>query len=115
MKKTNPVMDKRYLPGELLYRTLLEMGESGSILKLQRFCLSENIVNPKTQSAPTRMGLWKAVYRWAYQNEQKAYEYHRDILKDKALPFDEWKAGMRQKYMTAFQNIRTAKDYYSNR
>lgn len=114
MKKTNPIIEKKYLPGEVLYRRLMEMGEAGSIGRLQKFCLSEQIINPKTQKIPTRMGIWKAIYRWAYQNEESAYRIYAETFEQNALPFDEWKKGMREKYMTAFQNLRTAKDFYSN-
>lgn len=120
--RSNPILDKKYLDGEQLFKVYWqEMGSARSTVRLQRWCLAHSIVNPKTQNVPTRMGLWKAMWRWASENRDIAYTVWREstVIEDgMALPTDsykyEWDKLILKNAKTSFQNVRYAKAYYEN-
>lgn len=64
---------RRFLDGEkLFHRFYVEMGNAGSMEKLAQWCRTEGYTNPKTGKAPTAMGVWLSMWRWAIQNPNKA-------------------------------------------
>lgn len=121
-KRSNPILDKKYLDGEQLFKVYWqEMGSARSTVRLQRWCLSHSIVNPKTQNVPTRMGLWKAMWRWASENREQAKEiwkisvldsYAEQANKNYFIEMD-WKTLILKNAKTSFQNVRYAKAYYN--
>ena len=80
-----------YLDGEKLFRHYCKMGGAKSIGILRRYAVSENMFDPTNNKEPTRMGVWKAMWRWASlkENRDTAYqlflETHQQDIQD-----DEW-------------------------
>lgn len=120
-KRSNPILDKKYLDGEQLFKVYWqEMGSARSTVRLQRWCLAHSIVNPKTQNVPTRMGLWKAMWRWASENRDEAFRVWISSTKGLEtystpdLEFvAEWNKLIVKNAKTSFQNVRYAKAYYN--
>ena len=107
---SNPILDKKYLPGKELFRVYyLEMGNGRSFGRLQKWCLSHQIVNPKTLNVPTRMGLWKAMWRWAAKNREEAWEILSESTID--IPPEEWDELIKKHSMTSFQNVTFRREY----
>ena len=117
---SNPIMDKKYLDGEQLFKVYWqEMGTARSTGRLQKWCLANSIVNPKTFNVPTRMGLWKVMWRWATANQDKAYEIWKN-----SKPFDdsvemalsiyqfEWEKLILKNARSAFQSSKHIKNWY---
>jgi hypothetical protein len=106
----NPVLEKKYLDGEQLYKVYWkEMGNARSFNKLQKWCLSHQIVNPKTLTVPTRMGLWKAMWRWAAKNREKAFAIYSKA--ETAVTPEEWDEMIVKYSRTSFQNATFKKEY----
>lgn len=117
MTKSNPIRDKKYLDGERLFTVYWqEMGDSRSTIRLQRWCLAHSIVNPKTQNVPTRMGLWKAMWRFAVDNQDKAFDIWCDSSGfDLGSARKEWDRLILNNAKTSFQNVtHTRKFYHAN-
>lgn len=119
----NPIKDKKYLDGEQLFTVYWkDMGTARSTLRLQKWCLANSIVNPKTQNVPTRMGLWKVMWRWATENQEKSYPIWRNAvsseIEDENLPEigfqNDWKSLILKNAKTAFQNSIHLKNYYKS-
>ena len=114
--KSNPFIDSKYLDGEKLFRVYwLDMGNARSIGRLQKWCLSHEIVNPKTFNVPTRMGLWKTMWRWATRNQEQAKEiWIKSMGKDTSTlnVVDDWDTVIHRNAKTAFQNITQLSNYY---
>jgi|GEM_PF-1552179 len=73
----------KFLDGEELFKKYFEeMGTARSINKLVKWCISSGKINPQTGKPPTRMGVWKAMWRWALlpENSSKAFEIFRKSL-----------------------------------
>ena len=116
--KSNPIRDKKYLDGEKLFIVYWqEMGEARSTIRLQAWCLSHSIVNPKSQNVPTRMGLWKAMWRWATENKDKAYKIWVKACDSENEEYPEysieWNKIMLKNSKSAFQNVTHKKAYYN--
>ena len=116
--KSNPIRDKKYLDGEQLFAVYWqEMGDGRSTIRLQRWCLAHSIVNPKTLNVPTRMGLWKAMWRWATENQNKAYEIWKSQFNN-SVPEEahqlRWKREILKNAKTSFQNVTHKKAYYNS-
>jgi len=117
--KSNPIRDKKYLDGERLFTVYWqEMGDSRTTIRLQRWCLAHSIVNPKTQNVPTRMGLWKAMWRWAVENQDEAikvWSEGMDYNKIDGVVESEWNKLILNNAKTSFQNVtHTRKFYHAN-
>jgi hypothetical protein len=108
--KTNKVKEKKYLPGDRLYKAYMAMGDARTIGKMMRWCITNQIVNPATLSLPTRMGIWKAIWRWAAENYQEAYDIAREVYP--TMDKQEWDVFLYSKSKTAFQNRREAKNHH---
>lgn len=73
----------KFLDGEKLFRKYFEeMGPARSITKLTEWCKSQGCKNPLTGKPPTRMGVWKSMWRWALlpENERTAFEIFKKSL-----------------------------------
>ncbi len=73
----------KYLDGEELFRKYFEeMGTARSISRLVKWCISRGIKNPLTGKPPTRMGVWKSMWRWALlpENKEKAFDIFKKSL-----------------------------------
>lgn len=73
----------KYLDGEELFKEYFEvMGTARSVAKLVNWCVSRGTKNPLTGKPPTRMGVWKAMWRWALapENKEKAYEIFKNSM-----------------------------------
>ena len=121
--KNNPFKTKSYLVqhAEQLFTVYWqEMGTARSVLKLQRWCLSHSIVDPKTQNVPTRMGLWKVMWRWATENQDKAKVIWKNSITElypdahTELMEENWNKTILKNAKTAFQNSTHLKNYYKN-
>lgn len=120
MTKSNPIRDKKYLDGERLFTVYWqEMGDSRSTIRLQKWCLAHSIVNPKTQNVPTRMGLWKAMWRWAVENQDKSYEIWHDAIENNVASMnskeawqESWDKLVLNNAKTSFQNVTHTRKFY---
>ena len=86
-KKTNfPLL--KYMDGEYLFRYYFQtMGEARSFPKLIEHCRAEYMIHPENGKPPTKMGLYKAMWRWATRKENQQTAW--DIYKSSQLG-DEW-------------------------
>lgn len=83
----------RYLDGERLFEQYVLLGRAGSYKQLGNFAVSKGWVNPYTGKAPTKMGLWNSMWRWALRNPDKAHEMYSNYvleLDGDTLTDDEW-------------------------
>ena len=88
----------KYLDGEKLYRVYwVEMGEARSFKRLINWCSSNGFINKRNGKPPTRMGIWKAMWRWAVNHPEQAFEIINEGLKDSGEMLD------RQQFMTELQ------------
>lgn len=104
-----------YLNGEKLYRVYwVEMGDARSYKRLRNWCISNNMVNAKTHKPPTRMGLWKAMWRWAVTHQDKAFEIMNEGLRDSGELIDRerFNQEMREKVLTSYQSDGFTKRWY---
>lgn len=111
-----------YLDGEKLFRQYFAMGNGTSASRLQKFAVTSGMVS-SDGTEPTRMGVWKAMWRWASLKENKdvAFEIFRDHLEnfgwdwgDPELPWDGdytelWRRFMLQKIRSAWQYDKESK------
>ena len=51
----------------------------GSLYKTQKILIDEGVFNPKTERAPTIMGIWNAAWRWGLENQPEAREMVEDV------------------------------------
>lgn len=108
-KKTNfPHM--RYMDGEYLFQYYFQtMGEARSLPKLVAHCKENYIIHPETGKPPTRMGIYKAIWRWATkkENQQTAWEiYKNSQLGDEwkmITDWDEWMNFLKERITSARQ------------
>ncbi len=97
----------KYLDGEKLFTVYwAEMGTARSYIKMVNWCISNKVINPKTQKPPTRMGIWKAMYRWAVNNPDKAFEIAQRGFRDAAdiLTRERWDQEMAEKVNISYQS-----------
>lgn len=92
-KKTNfPLL--KYMDGEYLFRYYFQtMGEARSFPKLIEHCRAEYVIHPESGSPPTKMGLYKAMWRWATrkQNQRIAFDiYQNSELGEEYEYFETW-------------------------
>lgn len=81
---------KSFLAGherELFDRYYVLMGPARSTIKLVEYCVSHGWLNPRTGKAPTRMGCWFSMWRWALrpENQEDAYQMYQKSLLDEGL------------------------------
>lgn len=96
-----------YLDSKKLFEVYwVDMGAARSIKKVVEWCRSNGMINPITGKPPTRMGVWKGIYRWALKNQDEAYaiaqkgvSQHGDFITP-----EEWKLNMARKVGTSWQN-----------
>lgn len=96
----------KYLDGEKLYKAYwVEMGNARSYDRLVNWAAANKMVNPKTGKT-TRMGVWKAMYRWAVNNPEKAYDYMNEGLRDSGEIIDRERfiQEMKEKVLTSYQS-----------
>lgn len=99
---------KKYLDGEVLFEYYWgKMGQARNFAALQRYCVAQGWVNPVLGTAPGRMTLFKAVYRWATKKEnfEKGYEIVQAGQRDVGnfMSRDEWKQHLRDRVKSAWQ------------
>lgn len=97
----------KYLDGEKLFTVYwAEMGTARSYGKLVNWCKSNGVINPKTQKVPGRMGIWKSMYRWAVNNQDKAFEIAQKGFMDggEYLTRERWDKEMKEKVDTSYQS-----------
>lgn len=95
-----------YIDGKKLFEVYwVDMGNSRSIAKLQKWCGSNNFSNPKTGKLPTRMGVWKCMWRWASRNMDEAYAVAQKGVAQQGefITPEEWLETMKTKIETAWQ------------
>ena len=95
-----------YLNGKKLFEVYwVDMGSSRSIAKLQRWCGENGFTNPKTGKLPTRMSVWKCMWRWASRNMDEAYNLaNRGVSQQgEFITQEEWLETMKTKIETAWQ------------
>lgn len=82
------------MDGEYLFRYYFQtMGEARSFPKLIEHCRTEYVIHPESGSPPTKMGLYKAMWRWATrkQNQRTAFDiYQNSELGDEYDYFETW-------------------------
>lgn len=69
------------MDGEYLFKYYFEtMGESRSLIKLIEHCKTEYMIHPEQGKPPTKMGIYKAIWRWATvkENQSKAWEIYKN-------------------------------------
>ena len=94
-KKTNfPVL--KYMDGEYLFKYYFQaMGASRSLIKLIEHCRTEYMIHPEQGRPPTKMGIYKAMWRWATvkENQKMAWEIYKTAdLGEEWNPINEWGA-----------------------
>ena len=83
----------KFLDGETLFRQFyVIMGTAGSVLKLVEWCRTEGHINPRTGKAPTPMGVYQSMWRWAVKNPSLARPMFAEYIKSlgKFLSSDMW-------------------------
>lgn len=108
---------ERFLDGEKLFRHYCAMGDAKSISTLARWAVAEGMVS-QSGNVPTRMGVWKAMWRWASLKENKDVAYNillqssLDMKRDDGwwkdyfraeITREEWDKMMLQKIKSAWQ------------
>ena len=96
-----------YLDSKKLFEVYwVDMGAARSIKKVVEWCKANGMINPINGKPPTRMGVWKGIYRWALKNQDEAYviaqkgvSQHGDFITP-----EEWKLNMARKVGTSWQN-----------
>lgn len=88
---------KSYLNGEILYKKYFSLGQAANISKLANFANTEKMWGEHGYK-PTRMGVWKAMWRWASlkENKNEAYCIFSKYVYDYGWTWDTdfpWKAG----------------------
>lgn len=82
------------MDGEYLFRYYFQtMGEARSLPKLSEHCRQEYMIHPEHGTPPTRMGIYKAMWRWATrkENQQLAWEiYNSSQLGDDWEEINDW-------------------------
>lgn len=61
--------EKKYLDGELCFRTWINCGSVGKTVKILH---SQGVVNPNTGKPPTHMGVWGSAWMWMFDNMVEA-------------------------------------------
>ncbi len=96
--------------GEFLFHYYFQtMGTARSLAKLSRYCASEGMIN-LDGNPPTRMGLMKAMWRWALkkENQKDAYEIYTNSELGALFPvinsWDEWLEFLRNRVESAYQH-----------
>jgi len=110
-------MVEPFLDGEVLFTKYFSMGAASSVSVLTRFAIANGMRDSRGNN-PTRMGVWKAMWRWASleQNKSKAFEIfnkyideHGWVWGDRELQWDGgnrhdlWQRFMLQKIKSAWQ------------
>lgn len=100
---------RKFMPGEDLFKVYYGMGDAHSTIRLQKYALSKGVVNPKTLTVPNRMSLWKAMWRWAYQNPAKAKEIYTQT---NDITDTQWKLTLAKNAKSAYQNKKCTLEYH---
>lgn len=104
--------DNKYLDGEKLFTVYWKdfggsrvMGGAGTYDLLRNWAFANNMRNPATGKAPSRMAVWKAAYRFAVREPDRAYEIARTAFIDRGqvLTKDRWMDEMKIKVNTSYQ------------
>lgn len=122
-------LKESHISGEKLFKYYFSMGEAASIAKLARWAVSEGVAKPVSKGNFNKNGLpfmscWKAMWRWASQQENKtdAYYIFKEYVKKYGWTIDTdfpWETGTDiswsdwSRFMV--KKIRTAWQYKSNR
>jgi len=96
-----------YLDGRKLFEVYwVEMGSARSISRLIEWCKSNGIKNPKSGKSPTRMAVWKCIWRYASVNMDEAYAVAQKGVSQHGefISPQEWLETMQSKAQTAWQD-----------
>jgi len=108
-----PFKDIKYLNGEKLYTAYWKdmggstmMGGAASYRKMINYCVSNGMTNPLTGKPPTYMGIWKAMWRWAIDHQDSAFEMAKDAFftRGEVLTKERWNDEIVSKVKTSWQN-----------
>lgn len=77
MTNRNANLREKYLDGEKLFRKYVEDGETRSIESLTDWAILKGMTSSSGQE-PTKMGVWKAIWRWASTHKEQAWELVQD-------------------------------------
>lgn len=107
-----------YLDGEKLFKHYCVMGGAKSVSVLTRYAIAQKMISPNGKE-PTRMGVWKAMWRWASLNRNSAYElflqasqngfdvaddtWWKEFFPDGEVTVERWNKMMLQKIRSAWQ------------
>lgn len=98
------------MDGEYLFKYYFEtMGASRSIIKLIEHCRSEYMIHPEQGKPPTKMGIYKSMWRWATlkENQRKAYEIYNNADLGNEYEyfetFEDWMAFLKDRIESAYQ------------
>lgn len=108
---------KKYLDGEQLFRRYWSMGVNRSINKLQKELAQEGVTSSQNGKTPIKMTIWKAMWRWAVDNPDEAYQIVLAGLRDSGdyVTPEQWEREVLEKRATAYQSkksYRKLKEYY---
>ncbi len=110
-----------YLDGEMLFKYYFQtMGTARSIDKLIRYCESTGIVHPVSGKPPTRMGVYKCMWRWATSkdNQKKAFEIYNASELDGFFEYyddwNQWKEFLKERVSSAYQHEKGTDRYLRN-
>ncbi len=119
-----------YLDGEILYKKYFSLGEATGFSKLTNFAISQKMFNEHGYK-PTRMGVWKAMWRWASlkENQTVAFDIFSEYVRNYGWMWDtdfswqkgdtvsseDWKRFMRHKIRRAYQYDEDEYDRYLDR
>ncbi len=99
------------MDGGFLFKYYFQtMGTARSMDKLVKLCASEGVLNPAYGNAPTRMGIYKSMWRWALkkENQKEAYEIYTSSELGNLFPvvktWEEWIEFLKSRIETAYQH-----------
>lgn len=110
MKKNNN-FHEGYMNGGFLFKYYFSvMGTARSMDKLVKLCASDGVTNPAYGTPPTRMGIYKSMWRWALkkENQKEAYNIYTSSELGELFPviqsWEEWIEFLRSKIESAYQH-----------
>ena len=102
-----------YLNGEKLFTAYWKdmggstmIGGGATYRKMVNYAVSQGMSNPKNGKPPYYMGIWKAMWRWAINNQDKAFEMVKDayFTRGHVYTLEEWKTELISKEKTSWQS-----------
>jgi hypothetical protein len=102
-----------YLNGEKLFTAYWKdmggstlMGGAASYRKMVNYAVANGMSNPVSGKPPTYMGIWKAMWRWAINNQDMAFELAKEAFftRGEVLTRERWNSEMLDKVKTSWQS-----------